>query len=261
VDPPGPELVLTIPGSDGVQLRMRRIPAGEFLMGDPEWGPPVRPVRISRPFYIGVYEVTGAQWQAVWHRPSAGSAEHPENPVDYVSWDDCQEFIGKLNELGIGEFRLPTDAEWEYAYRAGLSAERHFGGYLRCFREYAWCLENSSGRTHTVGTKRPNRWGLYDMFGNVAEWCADLRVPYSPELAVDPVGNTSCYERTVRGDSWRDSGWMMVSTSSVDLLMRYRQEWVGFRLVRLVEESADEPNPTPNNNGARTIAEQGTGSP
>lgn len=126
------------------------------------------------------------------------------NPVYYVSWNDCQAFIQNLNQLGQGTFRLPTEAEWEYACRAGTQTAFYWGedsSYSQ-IREYAWYDGNSSSKTHEVGTKLPNAWGLFDMSGNVWEWCQDWYGNYSSNSQVDPTGAVRGSSRVIRGGSW-----------------------------------------------------------
>ena len=167
---------------NGVKLEMVRIPAGGFLMGsldavkdaqDDE--KPQRWVWISRPFYMGKYPVTQEQWQAVM-RNNPSSFQCPKNPVEQVSYSDCKAFLGTLNANfsgGYGEFVLPTEAQWEYACRAGSTARYCFGDDESQLGKYAWYATNAGGHTHPVGEKQPNAWGLYDMHGNVSQWCAE----------------------------------------------------------------------------------------
>ena len=168
-------------------LEFVSIPAGEFDMGSPsnEAGrivneDPVHHVKISKAFYIGKYEVAQKQWRDVMgNSPSYFKGDYL--PVEQVSWNDVQEFIKKLNEKeGGSKYRLPSEAEWEYAARAGTTTrysfgddESIFGNYGSKLGDYAWFSENSGSKTHEVGQKKPNPWGLYDMYGNVWEWVQD----------------------------------------------------------------------------------------
>ena len=201
---------ITIDLGDGVRLEMVLIPAGESMMGSPEWDPdadarekPQHAIRITKPFYMGKYEVTQEQWAAVMgDNPSYPKG--PKNPVNRVSWDDCQAFLGKLNEQQggrAGRFCLPTEAEWEYACRAGSSTRWCFGDDEGSLGEYAWYSENSGGHAHPVGQKRPNAWGLYDMHGNVFEWCSDWYDLdyYGESPGDDPTGAALGSHRVVRG--------------------------------------------------------------
>lgn len=160
----------------GVMLDLVLIRPGKFMMGS-ENGErnekPVHEVTISQPFYLGKYEVTQAQWEAVMgSNPSESKGIYL--PVECVSWEDCQNFIKKLNSKGVGTFRLPTEAEWEYACRAGTT-----GDHAGKIDEMAWYGKMNEFRKQPVGMKKANPWGLYDMHGNVFEWCQDWYGDYS----------------------------------------------------------------------------------
>ena len=165
-------------------------------------------MRITKPFYLGKYLVTQEQWEAVMgNNPSRFKG--PKNPVETVSWDDCQQFLDKLNaKVGVrgGKFQLPTEAQWEYACRAGSTTTYCFGDDESGLGEYAWYATNSGGRTHPVGEKKPNAWGLYDMHGNVWEWCQDWYDGsyYANSPTDDPTGPTTGSSRVFRGGSWRE---------------------------------------------------------
>jgi len=166
------------------------VPDGCFQMGSPPNEPgrdsdenPLHEVCVQG-FWIGKYEVTQAQWlQVMGENPSFFKETSPAKnslayPVENISWDDTQEFLKKLNSVGAGsnpplQFRLPTEAEWEYACRAGSQTAYYFGNDAAQLKEYAWYLENADGQTHPIGERQPNAWGIYDMHGNVWEWCAD----------------------------------------------------------------------------------------
>jgi len=215
--------VCVLPG--GVKLEMVHVEPGSFVMGDKD--EEKRLERITEGFWLGKFEVTQAQWEAVMgENPS--DFKGADNPVETVSWDDCQEFLKKLNALpAVKEsglvFRLPTEKEWEYACRAGSK-----GDYCkladgtetteRTLGEVAWYEDNSGGKTHLVGQKTPNAFGLYDMHGNVWEWCEDLYL----------AGRS---DRVRRGGSWRcDSGNCQASFRNCNL-PDYRYDFLGFRLA------------------------------
>jgi formylglycine-generating enzyme required for sulfatase activity len=213
VTPPGsPEKEVAVDLGGGVKLEMVLIPAGEFLMGSPDsdknafgWEKPQHRVRITKPFYVGKYLVTQEQWEAIMgNNPSCFKG--PKNPVETVSWEDCQQFLGKLNSksaAGGGKFRLPSEAQWEYACRAGSTTKYCFGGEESGLGEYAWYYGNSGNTTHSVGGKKPNAWGLYDVHGNVWQWCADwFDSKYYAESPDDPKGCPSGVSRVSRGGSW-----------------------------------------------------------
>lgn len=172
--------------------------SGEVITNDK----PVHKVSLTRPFYIGKHPVTQAQWQAVMgSNPS--HFKGAENPVEMVSWEDAQAFLQKLNQKeNTMHYRLPTEAEWEYAARAGTKTEFFWGEDEKKLGEYAWFRENSGNRTHPVGTKIANPWGLHDVYGNVYEWVADWYGAYSAAACQDPRGPASGLRRTWRGGSW-----------------------------------------------------------
>ena len=192
----------------GVTMKLVRIRRGRFMMGSPnseegrkaEEGPQ-HLVTISKPFYMGVTEVTQAQYEAVMGtNPSANKG--PTNPVEYVTWNDATEFCRKLSERTHRTVRLPTEAEWEYACRAGTTTRFSFGDSDRALGDYAWHKGNSAGTSHPVGQKKPNAWGLYDMHGNVWEWCADWYGSYPTGPSTDPQGAASGDKRVFRGRTW-----------------------------------------------------------
>ncbi|MBI2424304.1 MAG: SUMF1/EgtB/PvdO family nonheme iron enzyme [Candidatus Hydrogenedentes bacterium] len=183
------------------------IPAGSFSMGSSNELPeetPVHEVRFRYGFWLGKYLVTQEQWEAVLGSNPSGFRGNGALPVENVSWNDAQVFLARLSALGQGHFRLPTEAEWEYACRAGTSSPWSFGFAIRELDAHAWHADNGGGRTHPVGEKLPNPWGLYDMHGNVCEWCADT---YYPNYAGSPTDGSAresadIAEKTLRGGSW-----------------------------------------------------------
>jgi formylglycine-generating enzyme required for sulfatase activity len=190
----------------GVKMTFCWIPAGEFLMGSPDMeddrfdDEDQVNVTLSNEYWMGKYQVTQAQWEALMgSNPSRFKGANM--PVEKVSWDDAQGFIKKVNGSGVipdgWKMALPTEAQWEYACRAG-EAGPYSGGSID---QVAWYKGNSESKTHAVGTKKPNAWGLYDMHGNVREWCEDW---YDDTLAggPDPSGASSGVYRVERGGSW-----------------------------------------------------------
>jgi len=192
----------------GVTMKMVLIPAGKFMMGSPDSEPgrvvhegPQHEVTISRPFYMGVTEVTQAQYQAIMGANPSGFAGET-NPVEHVSWTDATEFCKKLSERTRRTVRLPTEAEWEYACRAGSKTKFCFGDADEVLGDYGWSEANSGSTTHPVGQKEPNAWGLYDMHGNLCEWCADWYGEYPKGAVTDPQGPASGTYRVLRGGCW-----------------------------------------------------------
>ncbi len=192
--------------TNSIGMEFVLIPAGEFDMGTPLNGTgwnikegPVHRVNISRPFYLGRYEVTQKEWKDIMgENPSyfKGCPDCPpyefcdDCPVERVGWGVVQNFIKKLNEKeNTTKYRLPTEAEWEYAARAGTSSAYFFGDDPSALEIYAWYENNSKGRTHPIGQKNPNQWGLYDVYGNVREWVQDYYIPdyYLNSPSVDPI--------------------------------------------------------------------------
>jgi formylglycine-generating enzyme required for sulfatase activity len=214
------------------------IPAGEFQMGTSDGDKdeqPVHTVRISKPFYLGKYEVTQAQWQAVMGNNPSGFTGDPARPVEKVSWEDVQEFIRRLNTTESGvTYRLPTEAEWEYAARAGTTTAYSFGNDKGQLGQYAWCGDTGGGETHPVGKLKPNAWGLYDMHGNVWEWGQDWYGPYTAGAAVDPAGPSSGSNRVLRGGSWYNGAGSCRSAYRIGASPGNRSGNLGFRLLRMV---------------------------
>ncbi len=231
-----------------VNLEMVYIPSGKFTMGSPpeEKGdeyeherPQIKDVSVSA-FYMGKYEVTQAQWQAIMGNNPAYFKDNIQNPVEKVSWDDAQEFCKKLSQKTGKGFRLPSEAEWEYACRAGTSTAYSFGDNASFLGEYAWYGDNSGSKTHKVGQKKPNPWGLYDMHGNVWEWCQDSYEKYGGENdLIRKTGKAVTKEnndrsRSIRGDSWIDgyyNAWGLRSANRFWAPIDLRSNSIGFRLV------------------------------
>ncbi len=272
------ELLIEIPGlpENAKKLEMVLIRGGSFLMGSPynEKGRrddegPQHKVTITNDFYIGKYPVTQAQWEAIMGWNPSYNQGKPNHPVEWVSWNDCQMFLRKLNKLGKGVFRLPTEAEWEYSCRAGTTTRYSFGDALKCSDEREYCEEmdkymwwdgnrDDLWTTREVGLKLPNPWGLYDMHGNVFEWCLDLYDSYSKEPQTDPMGQiTASYcdssiwylnpqtgkseekilykrlERIMRGGEYSSFAWLCRSSCRVHNPSYTAFGIIGFRLIRL----------------------------
>ncbi|MGA2258863.1 MAG: formylglycine-generating enzyme family protein [Thermoguttaceae bacterium] len=196
----------------GVKLEMVLIAAGEFTMGSPDSDgnasgdeKPQHRIRITKPFYLGKYLATQEQWEAVMGT-NPSNVKGPKNPVENVSWEDCQQFCHMLNAKphAGGKFQLPTEVQWEYACRAGSTTYYCFGDEESGLGEYAWYGGNSHVQTHPVGKKKPNAWDLYDMHGNVWEWCQDWydRGYYATSPTDDPTGPTMGSGRVFRGGGW-----------------------------------------------------------
>ena len=164
---------------------------------------PVHSVTLSSYYYIGETEVTQELWQAVMGTTPSYSKGN-KKPVEYVSWNDCQEFITKLNNLTGKNFRLPTEAEWEYAARGGNKSKGYKYSGSNTIDNVAWYTDNSSSQTHDVKTKQANELGIYDMSGNVYEWCQDWYGSYSSGSQTNPTGPASGYYRVLRGGGWDD---------------------------------------------------------
>ena len=230
---------LTIPVKNGISIEMVKVEAGSFNMGaTPEMQAPyedekpVHRVTLTNNYYIGKYEVTQALWKIVMgSNPSNFKGDNL--PVETVSWNDCQDFISKLNAMTGKRFRLPSEAEWEYAARGGKKSR----GYLYLYSgsntigDVAWHDGNSSFMTHAVGTKQPNELGIYDMKGNVLEWCQDWYDSYSSSPQTNPTGAVSGLYRVYRGGGWCCSAWRCRSSYRYYFAPGARCFNLGLRLV------------------------------
>ncbi|MBQ0008219.1 MAG: SUMF1/EgtB/PvdO family nonheme iron enzyme, partial [bacterium] len=237
---------------NGVTFRMRLVEGGTFQMGSKNGASdekPVHSVTLSD-YYIGETEVTQAMWQAVMgSNPSEFKGDNL--PVEMVSWDDCQEFISKLNQKTGRRFALPTEAQWEFAARGGNKSRGYEYSGSNDLDKVGWNWNNSGDRkttgnwsewsqvssincrTHPVGNKQANELGLYDMSGNVWEWCSDWKGSYSSSSQTDPVGPSSGSCRVLRGGSWRSNASFCRSTARYGSNPGGRGSNDGFRLVLL----------------------------
>jgi formylglycine-generating enzyme required for sulfatase activity len=203
------ELAPTLTLSAGAgQIELVLIPPGEFSMGSPagEEGhapneEPVRRVRISKAFYLGRFEITRLQYWAIMGS-SAEIAEADALPISQITYADALEFCRRLSGASNREVHLPTEAQWEYACRAGTETRYYSGSTEADLKRVAWYCENSAGKAHPVGQKQPNAWGLYDMHGNVWELCADFIDDYATMVSTDPVGRQTPSHGAMRGGGW-----------------------------------------------------------
>jgi len=212
------------------------IPSGELRMDQKKYSyvTPVDILIIQKPFYLGKYLVTQKEWKSViGNDPSC--FEGDDRPVECVSWNDVQEFITKLNTMeGTDKYRLPTEAEWEYACRAGTTTRYSFGDADSKLGEYAWYYGNSEHETHPVGQKKPNPWGFYDMHGNVWEWCQNR----SYGISEDDLAYANTWEDVaVSSPALRGGGWVNYpkkcrSAYRITFHPNYGHYSLGFRLCR-----------------------------
>ena len=221
---------------EGVAFKMIRVEGGIFTMGAKEGDSeaftveqPAHQVMLSS-YSIGETAVTQALWEAVMGgNPS--DFKGADHPVEQVSWDDCQEFIRKLNEKTNRKFRLPTEAEWEFAARGGNKSKGYKYAGSNDIDSVAWYDGNSGAETHPVAQKQPNELGLYDMSGNVWEWCQDWYGKYSNNSQTNPTGPESGDNRVVRGGSWNDYAWSCRASCRIDYAPSIRSYDLGLRLA------------------------------
>jgi formylglycine-generating enzyme required for sulfatase activity len=253
----GQELPNQIDGNtleNSISMEFVRIEPGTFKMGSVPGQleeQPVHSVRITKPFYLGRYEVTNAQWHAVM---KAVPSKWPDDklPVHCVTWREAAFFCQQMSNLEAERlakrtYRLPTEAEWEYACRAGSKSHFSFGDNPADLKDYAWFELNAGNQPHPVGQLKGNAWGLFDMHGNVHEWCADWYGPYPfKALTRDPFGPPAGQERVWRGGSFSNLG--MDCRSAVR--GRFRPDPIGrgdpfsgLRLVMSLDEHASEEAP------------------
>jgi formylglycine-generating enzyme required for sulfatase activity len=234
--------------TNSIGMKLVLIPKGTFMMGSPETekgrkeNETQHEVTISKDYYLGVYEVTQAQYEKVMGKnPSSFPVakvgnENADLPVENVSWHDAVRFCKKLSDLpeekkAGREYRLPTEAEWEYACRAGSKTAYAFDDEEGLLPEYGWFSRNSSRRTHTVGLLEPNAWGLYDMHGNVWEWCSDRYGDYPKGAVSDPSGPKEGSYRVFRGGGWSLGAAFCRSACRDGLAPSIRINVIGFRVA------------------------------
>jgi formylglycine-generating enzyme required for sulfatase activity len=234
--------------TNSIGMKLVLIPKGTFMMGSPESeqgrneNETQHEVTISKNYYLGVYEVTQAQYEKVmgknpsYFQGAKVGNENADLPVENVSWNDAVEFCKKLSDLPEEKkagrlYRLPTEAEWEYGCRAGSKTAYAFDDEEGLLPEYGWFKRNSSGRTHTVGLLEPNAWGLYDMHGNVWEWCSDRYGDYSKGAVSDPSGPKEGSDRVGRGGGWDFVAALCRSAFRFGFGPSDRDSFIGFRVA------------------------------
>jgi serine/threonine-protein kinase len=219
----------------GINLEMVLIPAGKFMMGDPGAD---HEVTLTKPYYMGKYEVTQEQWEGVMGNNPSSRNKGVKLPVTDVSWEDCQEFIQKLNAKTNGGFRLSTEAEWEYACRAGTTTAYSYGDNLTKSD-----ANIDGGGIKEVGSYKPNAFGLYDMHGNVREWCEDSYGDYPSVGVTDPKGPGTGTFRVLRGGSFNFIELFARSSNRGGNSPSTRVVFFGFRLARSVDNKVEMAPP------------------
>ena len=228
---------ISIPVKNGITIDMVKVEAGTFMMGATSekenpysWEKPVHQVTLTNDYYIGKYEVTQALWQSVMgSNPSYFKGDNL--PVETVSCDDCKEFISKLNRITGRKFRLPTEAEWEYAARGGKMSRGYQYSGSSNISDVAWYDGNSGSKTHPVGTKQANELGIYDMTGNVWEWCQDRYGSYVSSSQKNPTGTVRGSNRVYRGGGWDIFAWSCRLSCRNYGPPYFRYDYLGLRLV------------------------------
>ncbi len=223
--------------TNSIGMKLRFISPGTFTMGQPYGEADETPhqVTLTKPFSIGVYQVTNAQWKRVMGNVPS-NWQDDDRPVEQVSWQDAVDFCTKLSaspaERKAGRvYRLPTEAEWEYACRAGTTTNFSFGDDESWLGEHGWFDGNSDKQTHAVGQKTPNPWGLYDMHGNVLEWCSDWSDEYAKAAVSDPHGPSAASARVARGGNCISSAGRCRSAFRYGLEPSCRIRYLGFRVA------------------------------
>ena len=229
--------------TNSIVMKLVHIPAGEFMMGSNDGDSdekPVHLVRISEGFYMGVTEVTQAQYREVMGiNPSCFKGDNL--PVENVNWNDVMEFCKKLSQKEGKDYRLPTEAQWEYACRAGTKTRFGFGDSESSLGDYAWYEGSGGSKTHSVGVKKPNAWGMYDMHGNVWEWCSDWYSSdyYKTSPSANPIGPASGRLHVLRGGYWGNVPGSCRSAYRNGHKSDYRYCSQGFRVVVSVSSQTD----------------------
>jgi formylglycine-generating enzyme required for sulfatase activity len=220
-------------GKKSLEPEMVYVEGGTFLMGGSSGESdekPVHSVTLSS-FNIGKYEVTQAQWKSVMGSNPSYFKDCDQCPVESVSWNDVQDFIRKLNAQTGKNYRLPTEAEWEYAAKGGKSSKGYTYSGSNDLNSVSWNTDNSGGKTHAVGGKQANELGIYDMTGNVWEWCSDWYGTYNSYSETNPTGASSGQNRVLRGGSWISSANFCRAAARLRINSDYRSYSLGFRLV------------------------------
>jgi formylglycine-generating enzyme required for sulfatase activity len=217
---------------------MIAIPAGSFMMGSNDGYDDEKPIhKVNlKAFHIGKYAVTQAQYKAVMGKNPSGFSNNSNHPVEKVSWFDAEEYCKKLSELTGRRYKLPSEAQWEYCCRAGSTTKWCFGDNEKRRGEYAWYDSNSNSQTHEVGQKKPNEWGIYDMHGNVWEWCEDYWVNNYKNTPTDGTANIlqnaeSQARRVLRGGSWLNYSAFCRSANRLNVNPGNDYNDYGFRVV------------------------------
>jgi formylglycine-generating enzyme required for sulfatase activity len=213
------------------------IPPGTFDMGSFSGETdelPIHQVEITKGFWMSKYEITQGQWESVMGTNPSQFTGDENRPVEMVTWFDVQDFIAKLNKKGEDKFRLPTEAEWEYACRGGRKTEYSYGEEDNSMRFFGWFSWIGEGETHPVGQKKPNSWGLCDMSGNVWEWCQDFyqKDYYAKSPTKDPRGPENGEDRVMRGGCYFNIMDYCRPASRAQNNPKYSFSFMGFRLVR-----------------------------
>jgi formylglycine-generating enzyme required for sulfatase activity len=227
--------ISTLP--DVINRQMVYVQGGKFDMGcQKNCGEYERPVHqvVLNDFYIGKYEITQQIWQDIMGDSLSGFAGN-NLPVESVTWNDVQDFIFQLNKLSGKNYRLPTEAEWEYAARGGNQSKKNTYSGSKDAGSIAWYYLNSNGSTHSIGIKKANELGLYDMSGNVSEWCNDLFGIYRSRIETNPIGNSTGSEHVIRGGHWDGDATELRVSSRASAGADYHDNIIGFRLAHDAE--------------------------